>query len=95
MSFSIQTALASPDAAVEAVEAAFEAAPAAREAAGELVSQIAAIANMVAPTIARSGDQVIVSAYGHWNHGPEPVPGWSSNALTVSVTQVYPKAEEG
>lgn len=94
MSFSIQTAPADPSAVREAIEAAFDAAPQAKETAAELAAVIADYVELVAPTLARPGDQVIVSAYGHWNGSGEPVKGWASNALTIGVTQVYAKTDE-
>jgi ribosomal protein L18 len=43
----------------------------------------------VASAVARDGDTVTISISGHANPSKEPEPGWASNMLNVSVSQVY------
>lgn len=49
-----------------------------------------AAVSAAADTIARPGDGLSISLSGHANPSGEPKPGWASNSLTVSVTQIYP-----
>ena len=90
MSFSV-TFKAPPDLSVTEL---FEAADipnkqVAIEAAGELLDAALIAANQIAGEVAKEDETVQVSISGHWNGGLAPKAGWASNALTISVTQIY------
>jgi hypothetical protein len=95
MSFSV-TFKVEPD---ESVEDAFEAADlvnkqVAIEAGGDLLTSALVLADDFVLEVAQDTESVQVSISGHWNGGVEPKPGWASNALTISVTQIYNPAKE-
>lgn len=58
-------------------------------AAGHMLAIKEALAILV-PAILRDGDTVRVTVSGHANADNEPNPGWASNGITISITQVYP-----
>jgi hypothetical protein len=62
---------------------------AAIEAGGELLKSAISTVSWMCANVAKPNETVQVSISGHWNGGFEPKPGWASNALTISVTQVY------
>ena len=59
------------------------------EAAGELLDAALIAADEIAGEVAKADETVQVSISGHWNGGLAPKAGWASNALTISVTQIY------
>jgi len=59
------------------------------EAGGELLQAALIIADDAAAEVSEVNETVQVSISGHWNGGLEPKAGWASNALTISVTQIY------
>ena len=58
------------------------------ETAGELLAALL-VADDIAGEVAKADETVQVSISGHWNGGLAPKAGWASNALTISVTQIY------
>jgi hypothetical protein len=90
MSFSI-TFKASPDLSVtESFEAAdIPNKEAAVETGGVLLQAALLLADDVAGEVAKADETVQVSISGHWNGDLGPKAGWASNALTISVTQIY------
>ena len=59
------------------------------EPAGKLLYDALLMAGEIAGEVAKADETVQVSISGHWNGGLAPKAGWSSNTLTISVTQIY------
>ena len=58
-------------------------------AAGDILPVAFDLADNMAAEVADANEAVQVSIFGHWNGSLAPKPGWASNALTISVTQIY------
>jgi hypothetical protein len=94
MSFSITFKVPAGMAAVGGVEEAFQTADIPNKdfivtAAGDILPVAFDLADNMAAEVADASEAVQVSISGHWNGSLAPKPGWASNALTISVTQIY------